>query len=128
MPLVIRSTLCYDAAHIQRASGLAADNVGWYEGSPEKGGKLVELTAQEQAILQAYAVGWTTEQVAAACGLSPAAVQTHLAAIQRKLNARSKLEAVLIALRSGLISQPAPIQPPLIIDRVLEADRQLAIC
>jgi DNA-binding NarL/FixJ family response regulator len=88
----------------------------------------VELTPQEQAILQAYAVGWTTEQVAAACGLSPTVVQTHLATIQRKLGALSKLEAVIIALRSGLISQPAPIQPPLIIDRVPEADRQPAIC
>ena len=89
-----------------------------------KGGKLVELTAQEQAILQAYAVGWTTEQVAAACGLSPAAVQTHLATIQRKLGALSKLEAVIIALRAGLISQPTSLQPQPIMNPVPETDGQ----
>ena len=66
----------------------------------------MDLTPEEQAILEGYAAGLTDEEVAAACGLSPEAVRAHLTTIQQKLGAHSKLEAVLIALKAGLIAGP----------------------
>jgi DNA-binding NarL/FixJ family response regulator len=64
------------------------------------------LTEQEHAALTASAVGRDVDAVAEYLGLAPEAVHAALASAIGKLGARSKLEAVVIALRAGLIDLP----------------------
>jgi DNA-binding NarL/FixJ family response regulator len=61
------------------------------------------LTAYEQAVLADSAKGLTTAEVAERLGVSPEVVCRSIASAITKLEARSKLEAVVLALRRGLI-------------------------
>ena len=76
--------------------------------SHRRGGDSVDLTPQERLTLQHYGAGLTTEQVAAACALSLPVVRGQLLAVQRKLGAHSKLEAIITACRRRLIPLPIP--------------------
>lgn len=62
------------------------------------------LTAREQQVLQAVAVGQTNKAIAIKLGISDHTVKFHLASAMSKLGAASRAEAVAIALRRGLIS------------------------
>ncbi len=64
---------------------------------------LATLTAQECAVLSASATGLSVTEVAERLSISPGAVRASVTSAIVKLGARSKLEAVLIALRRGLI-------------------------
>ncbi len=64
---------------------------------------LDSLTNREVEILQQFADGRNTEEVAGTLFLSSHTVNSHLHSVLRKLGARSKLEAVLFALRHGAI-------------------------
>jgi DNA-binding NarL/FixJ family response regulator len=54
-------------------------------------------------VLQAFADGLSTDEVAATLFLSPRTVQGHVQSILAKLQVRSKLGAVLYGLRQGLV-------------------------
>jgi DNA-binding CsgD family transcriptional regulator len=56
---------------------------------------------QERVILAASARGASVREVAAELGLAVADVRSGLTSAIRKLGARSKLEAVVLALRRG---------------------------
>ncbi len=60
-------------------------------------------TSRERQILAMLAEGDTDAQVAAQLGLSPATVQTHVRNAKAKLGARTRAQAVALALRQGLI-------------------------
>jgi LuxR family transcriptional regulator, regulator of acetate metabolism len=62
------------------------------------------LTAHERDVLAASATGLGVAEVAERLGLSVEAVRRSITSAIRKLDARSKLEAVVVALRRGLIS------------------------
>lgn len=62
-----------------------------------------QLTAREREILQMLAQGHRNEQVAEALHISPHTVQTHIRNVLAKLGAHSKLEAVAIGMRSGVV-------------------------
>ena len=64
------------------------------------------LTDREIEILQEFALGRTTDEVAASLLISPNTVQTHVRSVLNKLGVRSKLEAILLALRSDWIRLP----------------------
>ena len=64
------------------------------------------LTTQEQRILALAASGWSTSAVAETLGLAPESVGRSLASTIRRVGARSKVEAVMIAVRNGLIELP----------------------
>ena len=64
---------------------------------------LGRLTARELEILQQFAAGRNTEEVASELFLSTHTVNSHLYSVLAKLGVRSKLEAVLFALRHGAI-------------------------
>lgn len=51
-------------------------------------------------------MGAVTSEVAALLGMSPDEVRDHIGATILALGARSKLEALIIALRHGLIEPP----------------------
>jgi len=64
------------------------------------------LAPRERQVLTAMATGLSTEEVAERLGITVHTVRTHLRNVLVKLNAHSKLEAVVIALRKGLIELP----------------------
>lgn len=68
---------------------------------PEPG--LLPLTRREQDVLDLMAEGLTNADVATALGTSVHTVRFHVRAILEKLGAATRTEAVVRALRSGLI-------------------------
>jgi DNA-binding NarL/FixJ family response regulator len=61
------------------------------------------LTRRQRQILQLYADGHSTAQVAKRLGLSAETVRTHTKAILARLRARDRAHAVAVALRTSLI-------------------------
>ena len=70
-------------------------------------GRPSRLTAKERAALSLAATGLDVTEVAEVLNEAPHTVRGLLASAVRKLGARSKLEAVLIALRTGEINEPS---------------------
>ena len=64
---------------------------------------LAQLTDREREILQAIAEGRRTEEIGQRLFISPHTVHSHVRSIFMKLGVRSKLDAVLLALRRGII-------------------------
>jgi two-component system nitrate/nitrite response regulator NarL len=64
------------------------------------------LTPREVEVLETLAAGWSTDEAARALHISPLTLRGHVKNILAKLGAHSKLEAVTIALRLGLIGLP----------------------
>ncbi len=63
-----------------------------------------DLSSEAREILALSARGLSTEEVAAHLGMTPETVRRHLAGALAALGACSKLEAVVLALRRGLIT------------------------
>jgi DNA-binding CsgD family transcriptional regulator len=61
------------------------------------------LTPREADVLRRLATGRSSAEVAADLGLTADAVRQHLTSAMLKLGARSKLEAIIKAARSGQI-------------------------
>jgi len=61
------------------------------------------LTAREEEILQLIADGCSTTEVARRLFISGKTVKNHLASIYAKLDARDRTQAVLAAVRSGIV-------------------------
>lgn len=64
-------------------------------------------SARECEILRLLASGATDPQIASMLGLSPATVQTHVRNAKAKLGARTRAQAVAMAIGQGLITPPA---------------------
>ena len=62
------------------------------------------LTPRETAILQYIARGYLNKQIAAELGISEQTIKNHVTSILRKLNANARTEAVVVAIKQGLIS------------------------
>ena len=69
-------------------------------------GRHPRLTPQERAVLSASATGLVVDEVAELLGYSSEETRQLIRSAISKLGARSKLEAVVIALREGLIDPP----------------------
>ena len=65
----------------------------------------IEVSEREREILQLLAGGASNADVARALHLSPNTVRNHLARVYMRLGARSRLEAVAIAVREGIITR-----------------------
>ena len=61
------------------------------------------LTEMEHLVLRLSATGMLTHEVADQLGMDPHGVREHIRATMAALGASSKLEAVVLALRAGLI-------------------------
>ena len=61
------------------------------------------VTKREEEVLQLIADGCSTPEVAQKLYISQKTVKNHLASIYEKLNARDRTQAVLSAVRSGII-------------------------
>ena len=73
-----------------------AGGVRWGSGGP--------LTAREIEVLRYLALGWDIANIAAEMGLSPHTVRNHSTNLRRKLDVRSSLEAVMAAIRLGVLT------------------------
>jgi DNA-binding NarL/FixJ family response regulator len=93
----------------QVAAGEAAFGPGLLAGVLERltgrtrGPTGVPLTAREQQTLVLLAGGASTDEIGEQLGVTRNTVRNHVQRILDKLNARSKLEAVAIARREGLL-------------------------
>jgi DNA-binding CsgD family transcriptional regulator len=61
------------------------------------------LSPREHEVLALLAEGASNKEIARALGLSVHTVKFHIATLNEKLGARSRVEAVAIAIRSGLV-------------------------
>ncbi len=66
----------------------------------------VKLAPRELEVLRLVASGRGTQQIADQLGISPHTVRNHVRHFRRKLDARTKLEAVLTAMRLGILREP----------------------
>jgi DNA-binding NarL/FixJ family response regulator len=65
------------------------------------------LTPREHQVLALIAEGCATQDIAARLGISIGTVQSHVKSVLGKLGVHSKVEAVRVAWRDGLVSVPA---------------------
>jgi len=68
------------------------------------------LTAREREILELIAEGLTNAAIAARLFISVNTVRNHVQSLLAKLDAHSKLEALSVAIREGLIEPPGATQ------------------
>ena len=61
------------------------------------------ITSRQVAALRLLAEGYSPEEIAAAMEVRPITVRNHIQAAMDRLGARSRLEAVIIASRAGLL-------------------------
>jgi DNA-binding NarL/FixJ family response regulator len=62
-----------------------------------------ELTVREREVLELLAQGRSTDEIQAELFVSQHTVRNHVRSVLNKLQARTKLEAVVIAARTGLV-------------------------
>ncbi len=62
------------------------------------------LTSREIEILKYIAQGYLNKQIAVKLGISEQTIKNHVTSILRKLNANARTEAVVVAIKQGLIT------------------------
>ena len=70
----------------------------------ETEGFIAPLTQREMEILNYIAQGYLNKQIAAELDISEQTIKNHVTSILRKLNANARTEAVVVAIKQGLIS------------------------
>jgi DNA-binding NarL/FixJ family response regulator len=86
------------------AAAISATGSGVAVVAPEPAGRVASpLTAREEEILQLIADGCSTTEVARQLFISGKTVKNHLASIYAKLDARDRTQAVLAAVRGGIV-------------------------
>jgi len=73
-----------------------------------EGPQVEPLTIRELEILRALSLGHTTREICNELNIAPNTLRTHVQNITAKLHVHSKLEAVVFALRNGLVEPPSP--------------------
>jgi DNA-binding NarL/FixJ family response regulator len=68
---------------------------------------LDRLTPRERIVLEAILAAGTTQEAARRIHMAPATLRVHLHRASQKLGATSRLEAISVALRAGLIRAPS---------------------
>lgn len=77
----------------------------WLDESIEEAAprRRMPLSRKERLVLIEIARGSETDQIAATLYLSPHTVRTHIKNLMRKLSARTRAQAVAIAISEGMI-------------------------
>jgi DNA-binding NarL/FixJ family response regulator len=69
----------------------------------EMDARFASMTSREIQVLQAFTDGLATEDVGVRFGIATRTVRSHIESVLAKLGVHSKLEAVLLGLRSGVV-------------------------
>ena len=67
------------------------------------GPREVNLTGREREVLSYLALGWETKYIAEELGVSWYTARNHIENLRKKLGASSRLEAVMVAMRLGIL-------------------------
>ena len=91
------------------ASGVSFGSGGW--GPEAKPGRTADqlarvLTEREREVLTMVARGLSNAEIAEELTISPATAKTHVAHLLTKLDARDRIQLVIMAHQSGLVSTP----------------------
>jgi two-component system, NarL family, response regulator DegU len=97
------ATAIATAAGEALSAELASSILTEFTASPVVPAEPSPLTPREEQILQLIADGYSTSEVAARLFISGKTVKNHLASIYDKLDARDRTQAVLSAVRIGII-------------------------
>ncbi|WP_369240538.1 LuxR C-terminal-related transcriptional regulator [Streptomyces sp. R21] len=76
------------------------------EHTPERKLRLSLLTEREREVLIALASGWSNSEIAERLSIAPTTVKTHISSILTKAVARTRVQAVVFAYETGLVSLP----------------------
>src|SRR5262249_39831312 len=76
---------------------------GWAESLDGTDRLPVALTAREREVLALLAEGASNKEIARALALSVHTAKFHVASLTEKLGAHSRVEAIAIAIRAGLV-------------------------
>jgi PAS domain S-box-containing protein len=87
----------------EHAVGIFGLAVQWKNAKAAAGQREYRLTPRQRDVLNLLAAGASTDQIAAELTLSRETVRNHIRRILGALGARSRLEAVAIAHRAGLV-------------------------
>jgi PAS domain S-box-containing protein len=82
----------------------ADEGVGASPGEPRQPLHKHLLTRREREVLQLLAGGLSTANIAAALSISPITARNHATSIIEKLGAKTRLQAVVVASRMGLLT------------------------
>ena len=89
--------------------GVAAATAGGPAAAPGRGGRVTELlTDRECEVLRLVAAGMSNGEIADHLRISPATAKTHVAHLLTKLDARDRVQLVIIAYQSGLVLADPP--------------------
>ncbi|MFQ5557164.1 MAG: response regulator [Acidimicrobiales bacterium] len=91
-----------DTALSPQLAASMLDEVRKLDMAPSRGERVV--TKREEEVLQLIADGCSTSEVADQMYISQKTVKNHLASIYQKLDARDRTQAVLQAVRMGIVS------------------------
>ena len=91
--------LLFDETSIARLPESARPDSGAAEG----GGALGPLTEREVEVLTLVARGLSNSEIADQLFISPATAKTHVAHLLAKLNARDRVQLVIMGYQSGLV-------------------------
>ena len=75
---------------------------------PPAAGGLAELTEREREIFLLIAEGLSNAEIGARLFITETTVKTHVTHILQKLDLRDRVQAVVLAYRSGLLAPGAP--------------------
>jgi DNA-binding CsgD family transcriptional regulator len=82
---------------------LTPQTSGVQTGRPTRSRRAGQLTLREQESLRLVALGMTTTTAAERLGISPETVRTHVRNAMNKLGARTRAQAIAVAMRDGEI-------------------------
>jgi len=100
----IRAVHSGDAALAPRVTARMIEN--FVDGpAPANDGRLDVLTPREREILVAIGEGLTNDELAARFYLSISTVKTHISRLLQKLDARDRVQLVIIAYEAGLVGR-----------------------
>jgi DNA-binding NarL/FixJ family response regulator len=74
--------------------------------SSSRRGRSHDLTPRERSVLRCLTQGLTNQQAADELGVTVNTVRNHVQHLLYKLDAHSRLEAVVLATRDGLLDEP----------------------